>query len=105
MTASNNSSKEESSNTSKETTTTTTTTTPPMDDPHFWLEEVLGEKQLAWVEAKNKICIDHVGDPKGTPTFERIKSILEYVLHTNTHSAVNLRRCCFYKSVSHFAIL
>ena len=52
---------------------------PPIDDPHWWLEDVLGEKQLAWVEERNKHCIEHVGDPKKTPAFARIKGILEYV--------------------------
>jgi len=65
--------------TDKEESKTKEVIPPPLDDPHFWLEEVLGEKQLAWVEEKNKQCLDQVGDPKETPTFERIKSILEYV--------------------------
>ena len=51
--------------------------TPPIDDPHFWLEDVLGEKQLAWAEERNKHCIAQVGDPKETKAFERIKAILE----------------------------
>ena len=46
-------------------------------DPHLWLEDVLGEKQLQWVEQCNKKCIDTVGDPKQTQTYTRIKSILD----------------------------
>ena len=46
-------------------------------DPHAWLEDVLGERQLAWVNDVNKKCIDHVGDPKGTECYRRIKSILD----------------------------
>ena len=46
-------------------------------DPHAWLEDVLGERQLAWVDDVNKKCIDHVGDPKGTECYRRIKSILD----------------------------
>ena len=46
-------------------------------DPHFWLEDVLGQKQLAWVEQKNKECIDAVGDPKETDSYKRIKDILD----------------------------
>ena len=47
------------------------------DDPHIWLEDVLGEKQLEWVEKCNKKCIETVGDPKETETYQRIKSILD----------------------------
>jgi len=46
-------------------------------DPHLWLEDVLGERQLAWVEDVNKKCIDAVGDPKETEAYERIKAILD----------------------------
>jgi len=46
-------------------------------DPHLWLEEVLGEKQLAWVEKCNKGCLVDVGDPKETDSYKRIKDILD----------------------------
>ena len=46
-------------------------------DPHLWLEDVLGEKPLAWVEEVNKKCIDDVGDPKETESYKRIKDILD----------------------------
>lgn len=58
--------------------TATPTSAPPADDdPHLWLEDVLGEKQLEWVEKCNKIAIDAIGDPKQTETYKRIKSILD----------------------------
>lgn len=47
------------------------------DDPHLWLEDVLGEKPLGWVEKVNKDCLAAVGDPKETETYTRIKSILD----------------------------
>eukprot|EP01046_Picozoa_sp_COSAG06_P051814 COSAG06_NODE_8546_length_2133_cov_1.625369_1_plen_496_part_10 len=81
------------------TTTTTTTTTadtkaeaPPLpppsgasalddpapaDDPHFWLEDVLGEKALKRVEELNAACLEAVGDPKESPAYSRIKEILD----------------------------
>ena len=46
-------------------------------DPYIWLEDVLGEKQLAWVDGVNRKCIERVGDPKGTESYRRIKSILD----------------------------
>lgn len=46
-------------------------------DPHLWLEDVLGEKQLSWVGEVNKRCIEYVGDPKETEVYSRIKSILD----------------------------
>ena len=47
------------------------------DDPHKWLEDVLGEKQLAWVEEQNKKTIAAIGDPTETSTYQRILSILD----------------------------
>lgn len=47
------------------------------DDPHKWLEGVLDEKALEWVEGKNKACIEALGDPKETEVFRRILSILD----------------------------
>jgi hypothetical protein len=46
-------------------------------DPHLWLEDVLGESQLAWVERCNARCLDDVGDPRGTDCYSRIKDILD----------------------------
>lgn len=46
-------------------------------DPHKWLEEVLGEKALEWVEARNAESIGALGDPKETELFRRILAILD----------------------------
>jgi prolyl oligopeptidase len=50
---------------------------PPADDPHFWLEDVLGEKALKRVEELNAACLEAVGDPKESPAYSRIKEILD----------------------------
>lgn len=47
------------------------------EDPHKWLEEVLGEKQLEWVKERNADCIKALGDPKETETYKKILSILD----------------------------
>lgn len=47
------------------------------DDPHFWLEDVLGKKPLEWVNKVNSDCINAIGDPTKTKTYTRIKSILD----------------------------
>ena len=48
------------------------------EDPHRWLEDVLGDRPLAWVEGKNKECIKAVGDVTKTgDTYGRILSILD----------------------------
>jgi len=47
------------------------------DDPNVWLEDILGEKQLEWVEQRNAECIAAVGDPKETPAYKRILDILD----------------------------
>lgn len=49
----------------------------PSDDPHLWLEDVLGDKQLSWVEERNDECLEALGDPKETETYKRILSILD----------------------------
>jgi prolyl oligopeptidase len=46
-------------------------------DPHKWLEEVLGEKQLDWVKERNAEVIGALGDPKDTEMFRRILAILD----------------------------
>ncbi|KAG8470943.1 hypothetical protein KFE25_009364 [Diacronema lutheri] len=43
---------------------------------HAWLEDVLGERALAWVRAHNERTLRALGDPTGTPTYERILEIL-----------------------------
>jgi prolyl oligopeptidase PreP (S9A serine peptidase family) len=43
---------------------------------HAWLEDVLGERALAWVRAHNQKTIEALGDPTGTPMYERVLNIL-----------------------------
>merc|ERR1719509_46134 len=50
---------------------------PPLDDPHYWLEDVLGSKALARTQELNAKCLDAVGDPKDTHTYQRIKEALD----------------------------
>ena len=54
--------------------------TPPAsasDDPHAWLEDVLGEKPLEWVKERNAQCLARVGDPITTESYRRILGILD----------------------------
>ena len=46
-------------------------------DPRRWLEEVEGAKALDWVKAKNAEALGLLGDPKASPTYGRILSILD----------------------------
>lgn len=46
-----------------------------MTDPHAWLEEVLEEKCLSWVEGQNKEAISCIGDPTKTTVYDRILAI------------------------------
>lgn len=41
------------------------------DDPYIWLEDVEGEKALAWVEEQNKVSIPHL---EALPTFEPLRA-------------------------------
>ncbi|KAJ1631613.1 hypothetical protein T492DRAFT_51196 [Pavlovales sp. CCMP2436] len=43
---------------------------------HSWLEEVLGEKALEWVKTQNAKTVAFLGDPTGTPLYERVLTIL-----------------------------
>ena len=47
------------------------------NDPHKWLEEVLGDEPLAWVKSKNDEVIAAVGDPTTTEAYKRILAILD----------------------------
>jgi len=47
------------------------------DDPHVWLEDILGEKPLEWVAERNALCIGAVGDPEKTAAYARILGILD----------------------------
>ena len=57
--------------------TATTTTTATSDDPHKFLEEVLGDEALDWVKERNSECNAKFGDPKETEDYKRILSILD----------------------------
>jgi prolyl oligopeptidase len=47
-------------------------------DPHIWLEEVAGEKPLAWVRERNSRCVAALGETPDFKTLEsRILSILD----------------------------
>ena len=47
-------------------------------DPHLWLEEVAGEKPLAWVRERNARCVAALGETPDFKTLEtRILSILD----------------------------
>jgi prolyl oligopeptidase len=43
---------------------------------HAWLEEVLGDKALAWVRGHNEKTLASLGDPTGSPMYERVLNIL-----------------------------
>mmetsp|Transcript_47741 Transcript_47741/g.88926 ORF Transcript_47741/g.88926 Transcript_47741/m.88926 type:complete len:820 (+) Transcript_47741:9-2468(+) len=49
----------------------------PTADPHAWLEDVLGEKQLEWAKGRNEECIATVGDPSKLETYKRILAIYD----------------------------
>jgi len=36
----------------------------PDDDPYLWLEEIDGERALAWVEAENAATLARFGDAR-----------------------------------------
>ena len=46
-------------------------------DPHLWLEEVAGEKQLAWVRERNARCVAALG---ASPEFGRLESRILSIL-------------------------
>ena len=47
------------------------------NDPHKFLEDVLGDDALAWVKERNAECISKFGDPTLTDDYKRILSILD----------------------------
>jgi len=50
---------------------------PDPNDPHAWLEDVLGEKPLAWVKERNDECIKACGDPTALSTYKRILAVYD----------------------------
>jgi prolyl oligopeptidase len=50
----------------------------PIADPHLWLEEVTGEKQLEWVRSRNAESVKAIGEAEQFKELEsRIRSILD----------------------------
>ena len=47
------------------------------DDPHKFLENVLGDDALEWVKQRNAECNSKFGDPTETEDYKRILSILD----------------------------
>ena len=47
------------------------------EDPHKWLEDVLGDEPMKWVKSKNEEVIAAVGDPAKTTAYARILAILD----------------------------
>ena len=61
---------------------TTTATPAAADDPHVWLEEVEGERALAWVKERNDECLSGAAFPSAgnimeTNAYKRILGILD----------------------------
>jgi hypothetical protein len=58
---------------------TTATATATSNDPHKFLEDVLGDKSLEWVKTQNDNCIAKYGDPTTTENsdYQRILDILD----------------------------
>lgn len=68
--------------------------TPPGDDPHLWLEEVTGERALAWVHARNA---ESLAQLTTRPEYEAIRQQLLAVLNaTDRIPQVSRRGRWFY---------
>ncbi|MCY3007442.1 MAG: prolyl oligopeptidase family serine peptidase [Planctomycetota bacterium] len=50
------------------------------EDPYAWLEDVLGDKALEWVKARNAIVQERM---EGEPSFEKLRSDLLEILDSN----------------------
>ena len=58
--------------------TTTPAATPPSNDPYLWLEEVQGERALAWVREKNAESEKLLqADPRFVPTRDAVRAALD----------------------------
>jgi prolyl oligopeptidase PreP (S9A serine peptidase family) len=53
------------------------------DDPHKWLEDVLGVKQLEWAAERNVESIAQIGDPLKGSDYHRILSIYDSKVSTS----------------------
>jgi prolyl oligopeptidase len=50
----------------------------PMDDPYIWLEDIHGEKPLAWVKAENAKSLGHLkADPAYQKNYDFILNVLD----------------------------
>ena len=48
------------------------------DDPYVWLEDVHGEKQLAWVKERNEVALKQLkGDPDYQKNYDAILAVLD----------------------------
>lgn len=43
---------------------------------HAWLEEVLGDRALGWVKSENNKTVSALGNPEGSPLYNRVLGIL-----------------------------
>ena len=50
------------------------------DDPYLWLEEVTGEKALAWVAARNRESVTEIA---GAPAFQELNGDLLKIYDSN----------------------
>jgi len=53
------------------------TSSQSLEDPLEWLEEVQGERAMAWVEEQNGHAVAQLGDPTTSEAFKRILAILD----------------------------
>src|SRR5438477_11167180 len=49
----------------------------PDDDPYLWLEEIDGERALAWVEAQNRRTLADLGGPRMEADRDTLKAIYD----------------------------
>src|SRR6516165_10621615 len=49
----------------------------PDDDPYLWLEEVDGERALAWVEAQNTATLERFGDARFSADRDTLANIFD----------------------------
>lgn len=49
----------------------------PSEDKHQWLEEVQGDKALAWVRSQNQRTVQAFGDPEKAAAYKRILDALD----------------------------
>ena len=66
---------------------------PAAEDPYEWLEEVLGDKALEWVKARNAIVQNRM---EGEPSFEKLRSDLLEILDSNARIPFVSKRGDYY---------